>query len=217
MQRLSFADHGAGGLRVLAIGAHPDDIEIGCGGTILRLVADQAVASVRWVVCSGIAARADEARAGAAAILEGVTDREILVGPGRDGYFPMAGAEIKDWFEDLGRGPTPDVILTHRRDDRHRDHRFVSDLTWQTFRSSMILEYEIPKYDGDLGNPNVFVEIPEAVVRRKIDILETSFPSQRDRHWYDRETFTSILRLRGVESRSASGYAEAFEGRKLVF
>jgi len=217
VRRWSLADRGADRLRVLAIGAHPDDIEIGCGGTMLRLVADQLVASVQWIVCSGTAARAEEARAGAAAILEGVADREILVGSGRDGYFPLAGAAIKDWFEDLKQGPEPDLILTHRRDDRHQDHRFISDLTWQTFRSSLILEYEIPKYDGDLGNPNVFAEIPEPIARRKIDILETSFTSQLDRHWYDAETFNSIMRLRGIESRSASGYAEGFEGRKLIF
>jgi LmbE family N-acetylglucosaminyl deacetylase len=216
VRRLSFSDQGAGDLRVLAIGAHPDDIEIGCGGTVLRLVADDLVASVRWVVCSGEAARADEARAGAAAMLAGVTDHEVIVGGGRDGYFPLAGADIKDRFEDLKRGPEPDLILTHRRDDRHQDHRFISDLTWQTFRSSLILEYEIPKYDGDLGDPNVFVEIPESIVRKKIDILETSFTSQLDRHWYDAETFRAIMRIRGIESRSPSGYAEGFEGRKLI-
>jgi LmbE family N-acetylglucosaminyl deacetylase len=214
---LSFSEQGAGALRILAIGAHPDDIEIGCGGTVLRLVADELVASVRWVVCSGEDARADEARAGAAAMLAGLVDQEVMVGAGRDGYFPLAGSDIKDRFEDLKRGPEPDLILTHRRDDRHQDHRFISDLTWQTFRSSLILEYEIPKYDGDLGNPNVFVEVSDAIVRRKIDILEATFASQLDRHWYDAETFTSIMRLRGVESRSPSGYAEGFEGRKLVF
>ena len=215
VRHLSFSDPGEG-LRILAIGAHPDDIEIGCGGTILGLIADGLVTSVRWVVCSGTATRAQEARAGAAAIVEGVADREIVIGAGRDGYFLLEGAAIKDWFEDLKRGPEPDLILTHRRDDRHQDHRFISDLTWQTFRSSLILEYEIPKYDGDLANPNVFVEVPERIMRRKIEVLETSFASQVDRHWYDSGTFTAIMRLRGVESRSTSGYAEAFEGRKLI-
>ena len=216
MRRLSFAGPPANGLDVLALGAHPDDIEIGCGGTILRLVADGLVANARWVVCSGTGERADEAKAGAAAVLDGVTDREIVLLDARDGYFPLDGAGIKDSFEDLKRAPEPDLILTHRRDDRHQDHRFISDLTWQTFRSSLILEYEIPKYDGDLGRPNVFVEIPEALVARKLEILDTTFASQRDRDWFDAETFRSLMRIRGVESRSASGYAEAFEGRKLV-
>jgi len=216
MRRLTFVDQPAGGLKVLALGAHPDDIEIGCGGTILRLVADGRIASVRWVVCSGEGIRADEARSGALAVLDGVADREITILRGRDGFFPHSGADIKESFEDL-RGPVePDLILTHRRDDRHQDHRFISDLTWQTFRDSMILEYEIPKYDGDVGNPNVYIEIPESLVRRKVDILETAFTSQLDRHWYNAETFTSIMRLRGVESRSASGYAEGFDGRKIV-
>ncbi len=122
---------------------------------------------------------------------------EIVILGGRDGFFPLSGVDLKQSFEGLKTGAEPDLILTHRRDDRHQDHRFVSDLTWQTFRSSMILEYEIPKYDGDLGNPNVFVEIPESLVRRKIEILETTFPSQLDRHWYDAETFRSILRHPG--------------------
>jgi LmbE family N-acetylglucosaminyl deacetylase len=216
MRRLSFGDDPANRLHVLALGAHPDDIEIGCGGTLLRLVAEGRVASVRWVVCSGDGTRADEARNGATATLEGVTDHEVLVLDGRDGSFPLAGVELKGAFESLKAGTAPDLVLTHRREDRHQDHRFISDLTWQTFRDALILEYEIPKYDGDLGNPNLYVEIPEATVRRKIEILEAAFPSQRDRHWYDAETFRSILRIRGIESRSVSGYAEAFEARKLV-
>ncbi len=216
MRRLTFTDQPAGRLDILALGAHPDDIEIGCGGTILRLVADGRVASVRWVVCSGEGRRAEEAQSGALAVLDGIVDREITILHGRDGFFPQTGIDIKESFEDLKVSAEPDLILTHRRDDRHQDHRFISDLTWQTFRNSMILEYEIPKYDGDVGNPNVFVEIPEALVRRKVEILETSFTSQLDRHWYDAETFRSIMRLRGIESRSASGYAEAFDGRKIV-
>lgn len=217
MRRLSFSDHSAGGFRLLALGAHPDDIEIGCAGTILRLVAEGRVASVRWVVCSGDGPRAAEAERGALAVLDGVAEREIEVLDGRDGYFPLAGLHIKEAFEELKRAPEPDLVLTHRRDDRHQDHRFVSDLTWQTFRSSLILEYEIPKYDGDLGNPNVFVEIPEELVLRKIEILEATFTSQLDRHWYDAVTFRSIMRIRGIESRAVSGYAEGFEGRKLIF
>ena len=216
MRRLSFTDEPTSRLDILVLGAHPDDIEIGCGGTMLRLVADDRVASVRWVVCSGEGGRAEEARNGALAILDGVPDREIVILGGRDGFFPLTGVELKQSFEGLKAGVEPDLILTHRRDDRHQDHRFISDLTWQTFRTSMILEYEIPKYDGDLGNPNVFVEIPESLVRRKIEILETTFPSQLDRHWYDAETFRSILRIRGIESRSGSGYAEGFEARKIV-
>ncbi len=216
MRRLLLTDHGADGLRLLVLGAHPDDIEIGCGGTILRLVADGHVASAHWVVFSGAGQRAEEAEIGAAAVLDGIVDREVTIGDSRDGFFPLTGVAIKESFEDLKRRIEPDLILTHRRDDRHQDHRFISDLTWQTFRDNMILEYEIPKYDGDLGNPNVFVDIPESAVRRKIEILQTAFITQRDRHWFDAETFTSIMRLRGIESRSASGYAEGFEGRKVV-
>jgi LmbE family N-acetylglucosaminyl deacetylase len=216
VRRLSFTDEPTSRIAILALGAHPDDIEIGCAGTILRLIADRRVARVHWIVCSGEGGRAEEARTSALAILDGVPDREIVVLGGRDGYFPLTGTGLKQSFEGLKTGIEPDLILTHRRDDRHQDHRFISELTWQTFRNSMILEYEIPKYDGDLGNPNVFVEIPESLVRRKIEILETNFPSQRDRHWYDAETFRAILRIRGVESRSTSGYAEGFEARKIV-
>jgi LmbE family N-acetylglucosaminyl deacetylase len=217
VRHLSLSDPRSSRLHILALGAHPDDIEIGCAGTILRLVAEGRVASVRWVVCSGDGPRAAEAERGALAVLDGVAEREIDVLHGRDGYFPIQGVDIKEAFEGLKRTAEPDLILTHRRDDRHQDHRFVSDLTWQTFRSSLILEYEIPKYDGDLGNPNVFVEIPEGLVVRKIEILETTFTSQLDRDWYDAETFRSIMRIRGIESRAVSGYAEGFEGRKLVF
>jgi LmbE family N-acetylglucosaminyl deacetylase len=216
VRHLTIADIASGPLRVVAVGAHPDDIEIGAAGTILRLVADGSVTSVHWVVCSGEGPRAREAELGAKAVLGDVVDREVLVLSGRDGYFPLTGAPIKDAFEELKHSVEPDLVLTHRRDDRHQDHRFVSDLTWQTFRNSLILEYEIPKYDGDLGNPNVFVELPEPLVRRKIEILETVFATQVERSWYDARTFESIMRIRGIESRAPSGYAEAFEGRKIV-
>jgi len=216
VRRLSFTDEPTRRLDILVLGAHPDDIEIGCGGTMLRLVADDRVARVRWVVCTGVGDRAAEARDAASAILDGVPDREVVILGGRDGFLSLTGADLKQSFEGLKSGVEPDVVLTHRRDDRHQDHRFISDLTWQTFRTSMILEYEIPKYDGDIGNPNLFVEIPESVVRRKIEILTTMFPSQLDRDWYDAETFRSVLRIRGMESRSGSGYAEAFEARKIV-
>jgi LmbE family N-acetylglucosaminyl deacetylase len=216
VRHLTIADLGSDRLRVLALGAHPDDIEIGAAGTILRLIEDRSVASVHWVVCSGDGQRAEEARRGATAVLDGVAEREVVVMDGRDGYLPLMGAPIKDAFEELKRAVTPDLILTHRREDLHQDHRFVSDLTWQTFRDSFILEYEIPKYDGDLGNPNVYIDIPESIVHRKLEILETVFASQQNRPWYDTRTFDSMLRIRGIESRSPSGYAEGFQGRKIV-
>jgi LmbE family N-acetylglucosaminyl deacetylase len=203
-------------MRILALGAHPDDIEIGCAGTILELVSDGRIASACWAVFSGSDVRAAEARAGASAVLEGVGDTEMVLGEHRDGFFPLAGVGIKEMLEDLKARPEPDLILTHRRDDRHQDHRFISDLTWQTFRNSLILEYEIPKYDGDLGQPNLYVPVSERFLERKLDILDRTFGSQVDRGWFSRETFRSIMRIRGVESRSQSGYAEAFEARKLL-
>jgi LmbE family N-acetylglucosaminyl deacetylase len=215
MLRLAFAAP-AGALDILAIGAHADDIEIGCGGTLLRLIAGGQVASVRWVVLSGHGERADEARAGADRFLRGVAPQEVAVHAFRDGYFPYEGAPIKDVFEALKSGPVPDLVLTHRREDAHQDHRFVADLTWQTFRDHLVLEYEIPKYEGDLGTPNVYVDLPEAICRRKVELLHEAFPSQAARPWFDAETFWGILRLRGTECRAPSRFAEAFTCRKAL-
>ena len=215
--RLSFdrADHPAG-VRLLAIGAHPDDIEIGCGGTILRLAAEGLLASVRWVVLSGTAEREAEARAGAAAFLSGVGEVETVFPGFRDGFFPYLGGSVKEHFEAGRDAFEPDVILTHRREDLHQDHRLVGELTWNTYRHHLILEYEVPKYEGDLTTPNVFVELSEAIAARKVELVVETFRSQASRRWFHAELFRGLLRLRGLESGAASGLAEGFTGRKVV-
>lgn len=207
---------GAGGLRVLALGAHPDDIEIGCGATILRLVGDGLVAEARWVVFSGEGARADEARAGAAAFLDGVAHRDVEVHSFRDGFLPLDGTPVKEAFEALKAAFRPDLVLSHRLADRHQDHRFVAELTWQTFRECPILEYEIPKYEGDLGSPNLYVRVSADIAHRKVALLREVFASQADRSWFTDETFLALLRLRGIECRAGSGYAEGFEARTIL-
>jgi LmbE family N-acetylglucosaminyl deacetylase len=201
-------------LRFLCLGAHSDDIEIGCGGTVLRLAREHPNACFTWVVFSGDEQRAAEARRSADSYLAGIRDRTVIVEGFRDGYFPYTGAAVKDCFEQL-KGLSPDVIFTHYRADRHQDHRLISDLTWNTFRDHLILEYEIPKYDGDLGSPNLFVHLDEATVNGKIDRIIEHFATQDNRHWFTRETFLSVVRLRGIESRSPGGYAEGFHCRKV--
>ena len=175
--------------RVLCLGAHSDDIEIGCGGTILTLLAHHENVVVRWIVFSANEERAHEARESAGAFLERALEKEIVVKHYRDGFFPFLGGEIKDEFEALKREFSPDLILTHYRDDRHQDHRLISDLTWNTFRNHLILEYEIPKYDGDLGTPNFFVPLEKSACSRKIQIIIDSFKSQSQKQWFDEETF----------------------------
>jgi LmbE family N-acetylglucosaminyl deacetylase len=201
---------------VLALGAHPDDIEIGCGGTILRLVEQRNPLSVFWLVLSGAGGRAEEARASADTFLGCRPNRQVLVKSFRDGFLPWSGSAVKEVFERLKDTFRPDLIFTHRRDDAHQDHRLVAELTWNTFRDHLILEYEIPKYEGDLGAPNFFVPLDEATATRKIELLLKSFPSQHDRRWFDAETFWSVLRLRGLESNSPSRFAEGFYVRKMV-
>jgi LmbE family N-acetylglucosaminyl deacetylase len=168
------------------------------------------------VVLSGAGARADEARASAASFLSGVEQQAVTVHGFRDGYFPQQWAEVKETFEEIKRGFEPDLILTHYRNDLHQDHRLVSELTWNTFRDHLILEYEIPKYDGDLGTPGFFVTLEEAVCRRKVETLLRCFPSQHGRRWFTRDLFFALPRLRGMESNAPSGYAEAFYCRKAV-
>jgi LmbE family N-acetylglucosaminyl deacetylase len=201
---------------VLCLGAHGDDIEIGCGGTLLRLLAACPDTAVHWVVLSADALRTGEAIDSAKAFLGDARSKTILVNHFRDGFFPFLGAEIKEQFEELKTKVSPDVIFTHHRGDLHQDHRLIGELTWHTFRAHLILEYEVPKYDGDLGAPNVFVPLDESVCRRKIQTLLSSFPSQRRKHWFDEDTFLSLLRLRGMECHAPSRYAEAFYARKLV-
>jgi LmbE family N-acetylglucosaminyl deacetylase len=203
-------------LQVLCLGAHADDIEIGCGGTILELLAGRSDVECHWVVLSSDAQREKEARAGAAEFLRNARRSEVAVQRFRNGYFPFVGDAIKDYFEELKKQLSPDLVFTHYRDDRHQDHRVVSDLTWNTFRNHMILEYEIPKYDGDLGSPNLFVPLQESTCRDKIRFLEAAFTSQRDKHWFDEGTFRALMRLRGMESCAPSFHAEAFYTRKIV-
>jgi LmbE family N-acetylglucosaminyl deacetylase len=201
---------------VLCIGAHCDDIEIGCGGTLLKLIASNRALRVTWVVFSSDAIRADEARLSARAFLADVTDMEILIEDFRGRYFPYAGAEIKEYFDALGRTHDPDLVFTHWRDDLHQDHRLLAELAYNTFRDHLVLQYEIPKWDGDLGRPNVYVHLDAGHCDTKVDLILRSFPSQADKHWFTGETFRSLLRLRGVESKAPSGYAEAFHCTKLL-
>jgi LmbE family N-acetylglucosaminyl deacetylase len=198
------------------VGAHSDDIEIGCGALVLRLIRRFPSIHIDWVVLSATGPRASEARSAARLFLKDAHTSRIRLHRFRDGFFPYEGAEIKKTFELLKGGPAPDLVLTHYRDDRHQDHRVVSDLTWNTFRDHWILEYEIPKFDGDLGSPNVFVELDDDTCRQKVNYLERSFGSQREKQWFTPETFMGLMRLRGVECRAPSGYAEAFFSRKAV-
>lgn len=199
---------------VLCLGAHADDIEIGAAGTVLRLLAEYPGLNVTWVVFSACGARDAEARRSAESLLATAGEHRLFVHQFRDGYFPWEGAAIKDTFETLKAITTPDLVLTHDRHDRHQDHRTISELTWNTFRDQLVLEYEIPKWDGGLGLPNFFVPLDDERRQRKVDLLMSSFPSQRDKHWFSPETFNGLMRLRGVECKAASGYAEAFHCHK---
>ncbi len=203
-------------LRVLCLGAHSDDIEIGCGGTLLSLLDNNHQVDVRWVVFSASEERSREAKASAAAFLAQAHEKVVALKNYRDGFFPFIGAAIKDEFEQLKEEFQPDVVFTHFRDDRHQDHRLISDLTWNTFRKHLILEYEIPKYDGDFGQPNVFVPLTDTICQRKIALLLACFASQREKPWFDEQTFRAVLRLRGMEANAPGRYAEAFYCRKFV-
>lgn len=199
---------------VLAIGAHSDDIEIGAGATLLRLVRENPGVRVVWAVLSASDARAAEARASAERFLEGAGRAEVLIRGFRDGHFPAAWTELKAFLESL-KPVHPDLVLTHRTADLHQDHRIAAELVWNTFRDHAILEYEIPKWDGDLGAPNLFVPATEADAERKIALLMECFASQRDKHWFDEGTFRGLMRLRGLECAAESGLAEGFHARKL--
>lgn len=200
-------------LSILAIGAHSDDIEIGAGGAILSWIASGAQVSVDWCVASAAGGRAEEARASAADFLGGAARADVHLAEFRDGYLPAERSAVKDWVEGL-KALSPDVILTHQRNDAHQDHRLISELTWNTFRDHLILEYEIPKWDGDLGQPNAYVPLADAILSRKIELLHRHFGSQRSKAWFDDETFRGLARIRGVECRTR--YAEAFYARKLM-
>ena len=202
--------------RLLAVGAHADDIEIGCGATILRLVAEHPGLSVDWLVLSGHGDRAGEAADSAAAFLAGAGATRVMVEGFRDGFFPYDGGAVKERFERLKAEVAPDLVLTHRLEDRHQDHRLVAELTWNTFRDHLILEYEIPKYEGDLGRPNLYVPVGQEHGERKVELLRKCFPSQAGRSWFSDDTFWATLRLRGIECNAPGRYAEAFQARKLV-
>ena len=217
MLRLVLPPERRGPLGLLCLGAHADDIEIGCGGTILRIAAEVPGLVVRWIVFSGDEQRGTEARNSAAAILENVSEKQIEVLGFRDGYFPSQSADIKDCFEALKRDFDPSLILTHWQNDAHQDHRLLAELTFNTFRNHLVLEYEIPKYDGDLGNPNFFVPLTRAQLQGKIDNILHHFPSQRGRSWFVDETFVALARLRGIGCNAPEGVAEAFYARKIVF
>ena len=200
---------------VLALGSHSDDIEIGCGATLLALSRARPELEVTWVVLGAEGEREREARASAEAFTAAATRSEVVVHGFRDGFFPYIGGEVKDVFEGLKSRLDPDVILTHARHDLHQDHRLVCELTWNTWRDHLILEYEIPKYDGDLGTPNVFVPVSEEIAQEKVKLVLDSFKSQTEKHWFDEELFLGLMRVRGMEGRAPSGYAEAFTCRKL--
>lgn len=214
MQPLSIST-GDAPLRVLALGAHADDIEIGCGGTLLRLAAERRQLEVTWVVLCATPERAAEARRSAAAFLEGVERQRVVVRDFRDGFLPYAGAAVKEAFEELKLQVEPDLILTHHRQDLHQDHRLVSELTWNTWRNHLVLEYEIPKYDGDFGAPNAFVSISEAVLQRKIDLVLEHYASQRGKHWFTADLLRAVARIRGMECVAPEQVAEAFYARKV--
>lgn len=201
-------------LSVLCLGAHSDDIEIGAGGAILELIDSGARIDAVWCVLSASGRRAEEAERSAKSFLAGAEEVQIKLGQFRDGFFPYQGAEVKEWFEGLKSQVNPDLIFTHHRDDAHQDHREVSRLTWNSFRNNLILEYEIPKWDGDLGMPNVYCPIKEKTMERKIDLLLSHFGTQRSKDWFDADTFRGLARLRGMEARAAERWAEAFTVRK---
>jgi LmbE family N-acetylglucosaminyl deacetylase len=200
---------------ILCIGAHADDIEIGCAGTLLHLVRANPAMRVDWIVLSASGQRADEARAAAAKVLGHGGDGGVRIETFAERYFPAIYGDLKRYFDDLGTRLRPDLIFAPRRADEHQDHRVTAELTWQTFRAQPILEYEIVKYEGDLGRPNVFVALSDQVVDEKLALLHDAFASQRDRYWFSDETFRGLMRTRGVECRAPSGYAEAFHGDKL--
>lgn len=203
-------------LRVLCIGAHSDDIEIGCGGTILRLLSDYHDVEVHWVVLGSSGERDREALASAESFLADARKKEIIIQHFKTSFFPYIGKEIKEFFETLKENISPDIVFTHYRNDLHQDHRLISELTWNTYRSHLILEYEIVKYDGDIGIPNLFVHLDDATCQNKVSSIMEYFQTQREKDWFTADTLWSLLRIRGIESKAPGKYAEAFYCRKVV-
>ena len=215
MLALGLPAKATGPLKILCLGAHSDDIEIGCGGTILRLLSEHREVQIFWMVFGAGNQREQEARNSANLFLSAAKHKEVIVKNFRDGFFPFQGTQIKDYFEEL-KPTAPDLIFTHSRKDAHQDHRLLAELTWNTFRNHLILEYEIPKYDGDLGQPNVFVPLEREIYEKKVQYLMEAFETQRSKQWFGRDTFLGLMRLRGMECVAPSGHAEAFYSRKLV-
>lgn len=215
MRRLQLAAPGER-LSVLCLGAHSDDIEIGAGGTLLTMIADGVELDALWCVLSGEGQREREARASAADFLAGAARVQVEVLGFRDGFFPAEGARLKSWFETLKQRIVPDLVFTHYRADAHQDHREVCRLTWNTFRDHLVLEYEVPKWDGDIGQPNVYMPVSEAIRQRKVALLLEHFGSQRSKDWFDAKVFDGLTRLRGMECRAPECHAEAFYARKLA-
>jgi len=206
----------AGPLNILCLGAHCDDLEIGAGGAILRLLAEHPGSQVHWAVFASNPEREAEARESAADFLSAAGSASIEINAFRESFFPHVSAAIKDHFESIKAAVKPDLILTHRTRDLHQDHRTIAELTWNTFRDHLVAEYEIPKYEGDLGQPNLFLPLAQPIARRKIDLIMRHFPSQASRKWFRPETFEALMRLRGIECNAPDGFAEAFYVRKLV-
>ncbi len=203
--------------RVLCLGAHCDDIEIGCGGTILRLVESLEDIIVYWIVFSSDELRSQEAVRSARDFLKYSKMNNIIIKSFKDGFLPFFGIDIKEYFDNIKKEFSPDIIFTHHRDDLHQDHRLISEMTWNTFRDNFILEYEVPKYEGDLGHPNFFVNLDDIVCKNKIQHIINNFKTQSEKYWFREETFMAMLTLRGVESKSPTKYAEAFHCRKIIF
>jgi LmbE family N-acetylglucosaminyl deacetylase len=216
MIKLNFRDDLNRPLNILCLGAHSDDIEVGCGGTLRKLALEYPAIQFTWVVFSAQEQRKAEALASARDILKEHMHSRVIIQSFRDGFFPYFGVEIKEFFEQLKQEETPDIIFTHYRQDLHQDHRLISELSWNTFRDHLILEYEIPKYDGDLGAPNFYVHLDEKTCQQKVISLLENFQSQKNKHWFAGDTFFALLRIRGIESRSPSCYAEAFYCRKVI-
>jgi LmbE family N-acetylglucosaminyl deacetylase len=216
MIKLNLSERNEGTLRVLCLGCHSDDIEIGCGGAILRLIEEQPNCRFYWAVFSAIGTRRAEAQRAAELFVGSERLELLLLKEFPDGFMPFVGFEVKAVFEEMKKAISPDIIFTHNWRDAHQDHRLLSELTWNTFRNHLILEYEIPKYDGDLGQPNFFVPLEKEIYQKKVRYLMDAFATQRRKHWFTEETFLALMRLRGIECVAASGYAEAFYARKLV-
>jgi LmbE family N-acetylglucosaminyl deacetylase len=209
--------HASGGpLRVLCLGAHSDDVEIGCSGTVMRLLAEHPGCAVHWVVFSASPERSHEARAAAADVLAQAGSATVEVRAFRESFFPAAWSDIKTAFEEIRRAFEPDVVFCHRTADLHQDHRVVGELAWNTFRDHLVLEYEIPKYEGDLGSPNVYVPLPRELAELKVELLRRHFASQSTRRWFRPDTFHGLMSIRGVECNAPDGRAEAFHARKIT-